>query len=147
MAPEASPSVCSLAFFSRPQSTIPSCSIIFLCIGSSCDDPGHCISHLWEPGISCVVPKTWKAPPLLSCSFILKWALVPSMAQSELLPLPSGEVHVTESTAASSCLMPCSYWVWKCLLDFFTRQYFLQPHIKKWIFAYLGRQYAVMSIS
>lgn len=96
--PEAPPSLCSLAFFSRAQSTIPSSSIIFLCIGSSCDDPGHCISSLWELGISCIIPKSCKAPPFLSCSFMLKWALVLSMAQSDLLPLLSGEVHTTQST-------------------------------------------------
>lgn len=72
--PKAPPSVCSLAIFSRAQSTIPSSSIIFLCIGSSCGDPGHCISSLWEPGISCIIPKSCKPPPFLSCSFMLKWA-------------------------------------------------------------------------
>lgn len=101
--PEAPPSVCSLALFSRAQSTIPSSSIIFLCIGSFCDDPGPCISSFWELGISCIVPKNCKAPPFLSCSFMLKWALVPSMAESELLPLLSGEVHATQY---SSLLLP-----------------------------------------
>lgn len=136
--PEAPPSICSSAFFSRARSTIPSSSIIFLCIGSSCGDSGHFISNLWESGISWTIPKSCKAPLFLSCSFMLKWALVPSKAQSELWLLLSGEVHITQSTAPSSCLAPCSYWVWIYLLDFFSWQYFLHLQIKKWIVACLG---------
>lgn len=103
--PVAPPSVCSLAFFSRAQSTIPPSSLIFLCIGSSCDDPGRCIGSLWERGFSCIIPKTCKVPPFLSCSFLLKWALVSSMAQRDSLPLLSGEVCATQY---SSILLPCT---------------------------------------
>lgn len=103
--PVAPPSVCSLAFFSRAQSTIPSSSLIFLCIGSSSDESGRCIGSLWELGFPCIIPKTCKVPPFLSCSFMLKWALGPSMAQSDLLPLLSGEVHGTQY---SSLLLTCT---------------------------------------
>lgn len=100
---KAPPSVCSLAFFSRSQSTIPSSSIIFLCIGSSCGNPGHCISSLWEPGISCIIPKSCKAPPFLSCSFMLKWARVSSITQ---WVIASAFRRASRHTEFSSLLLP-----------------------------------------
>lgn len=131
--PEVPPLVCSLVFFSTAQSTTLLSSIIFPCIGSSCDDPEHCITHLGKLGIYCIAPQNLQDISVLGPQLYVEVTTCP-FCGPVWITASAFERSVCHSMHQSpSALHPApTYWGQECFL-----LHFPQIYIKKQIVAHL----------